>query len=107
MARKGRPSGSTSRYCLIKDELLLPYEIHVDESTHSYLKVVAETQNTVGYYASFPHLLRSILKEKHVPQGKNGETYNLKEYVEAMNNELAVDWGNINLGHEYANHLLQ
>ena len=29
--------------------------------------------------------MRSILKEKHVPQGKNGETYNLKEYVEAMN----------------------
>ena len=38
MAKKGRPSGSTSRYCLIKDEILLPYEIHVDESTHSYLK---------------------------------------------------------------------
>jgi hypothetical protein len=85
MAKKGRPSGSTSRYCLIKDELILPYEIHIDESTHSYLKVVAETQNTVGYYSSFPHLLRSILKEKHVPQGKSGETYNLKEYVEAMN----------------------
>ena len=35
MASKGRPSGSTSRYCLIKDEALLPYEIHVDESTHT------------------------------------------------------------------------
>ena len=74
MARKGRPAGSTSRYCLIQDEL-----------THTYLKVVAETQNTVGYYASFPHLLRSILKEKHVPQGKNGQVYNLSQYVEAMN----------------------
>ena len=30
--------------------------------------------------------LKSILKEKHVPQGGNGKTYNLKEYVEAMNN---------------------
>ena len=36
MASKGRPSGSTSRYCLIKDEALLPYEIHVDES-NTYL----------------------------------------------------------------------
>tara|TARA_R100001509_G_scaffold132796_1_gene86323 strand:- start:129 stop:449 length:321 start_codon:yes stop_codon:yes gene_type:complete len=85
MAKKGRPSGSTSRYCLIKDDLILPYEIHIDESTHTYLKVVAETQKTVGYYASFPHLLRSILKEKHVPQGKNGQVYTLREYVEAMN----------------------
>lgn len=85
MAKKGRPSGSTSRYCLIKDDLILPYEIHIDESTHTYLKVVAETQKTVGYYASFPHLLRSILKEKHVPQGKSGQVYTLEEYVEAMN----------------------
>ena len=39
----------------------------------------------MGYYASFPHLLRSILREKHVPQGENGRVYNLKEYITAMN----------------------
>ncbi len=84
MGKKGRPSGSTSRYCLIKDKILLPYEIHVDESTHSYLKVVAESQSTVGYYSSLPHLIRSIAKEKHVPQGGNGKVYTLNEYVNAM-----------------------
>ncbi len=84
MGKKGRPSGSTSRYCLIKDEAILPYEIHVDESTHSYLKVVAGSQTTVGYYASLPHLIRSIAREKHVPQGNNGKIYTLKEYVNAM-----------------------
>ena len=80
MASKGRPSGSTSRYCLIKDEALLPYEIHVDESTHTYLKVVAETQSTAGYYASLPHLIRSIAREKHVPQGDNGKTLSTGVY---------------------------
>ena len=84
MARKGRPSGSTSRYCLIKDQIIFPYEIHVDESTSTFLKVISESQKTVGYYASFPHLLRSILREKHVPQGENGKTYTLKEYLSAM-----------------------
>ena len=84
MASKGRPSGSTSRYCLIKDKALLPYEIHVDASTHTYLKVVAETQSTVGYYASLPHLVRSISREKYVPQGDNGKVYTLKEYIIAM-----------------------
>jgi len=84
MASKGRPSGSTSRYCLIKDKAILPYEIHVDESTHTYLKVVAESQSTAGYYASLPHLIRSIAREKHVPQGDNGKTYTLKEYLGAM-----------------------
>jgi hypothetical protein len=82
--RKGRPAGSTSRYCLIKDTAILPYEIHVDESTHTYLKVVSESQSTVGYYASLAHLMKSILKEKHVPQGSNGKVYNLKEYIIAM-----------------------
>ena len=84
MASKGRPTGSTSRYCLIKDEAILPYEIHVDESTHTYLKVVAESQSTSGYYASLPHLIRSIARERNVPQGNNGKTYNLKEYLGAM-----------------------
>ena len=84
MASKGRPSGSTSRYCLIKDKAILPYEIHVDESTHTYLKVVAETQSTAGYYASLPHLIRSIARERNVPQGDNGKTYTLKEYLGAM-----------------------
>ena len=84
MASKGRPTGSTSRYCLIKDEAILPYEIHVDESTHTYLKVIAESQATAGYYASLPHLIRSISRERHVPQGENGKTYTLKEYLGAM-----------------------
>ena len=84
MASKGRPTGSTSRYCLIKDEAILPYEIHVDESTHTYLKVVAETQSTAGYYASLTHLIRSIARERNVPQGGNGKTYTLKEYLGAM-----------------------
>ena len=84
MASKGRPTGSTSRYCLIKDEALLPYEIHVDESTHTYLKVVAESQATAGYYSSLPHLIRSIARERNVPQGENGKTYTLKEYLGAM-----------------------
>ena len=84
MASKGRPMGSTNRYCLIKDEALLPYEIHVDESTHTYLKVVAESQSTAGYYSSLPHLIRSIARERNVPQGDNGKVYTLKEYLGAM-----------------------
>ena len=84
MASKGRPTGSTSRYWLIKDEALLPYEIHIDESTHTYLKVIAESQATAGYYASLPHLIRSISRERHVPQGENGKVYTLKEYLGAM-----------------------
>ena len=90
MASKGRPAGSKSRTCLIKDKILLPYEIHIEEATHTYLKVVAETQSTSGYYQSLPHLIRSILKEKHVPTGTSGKVYTLKEYMTAMS-ELAEE----------------
>jgi len=85
MPRKGRPAGSKSRYCLIKDELILPYEIHFDSSTSTFLKVRAENRSTYGYYTTVPHLFRGILRERRVPQGKEGETYTLKEYVESMN----------------------
>jgi len=85
----GRPKGSTTKRCLIKDELLLPYEIHIDESNHSYQVVVAETGNIDGYYTQLPLALKSILKKRCVPN--NGETYTLNEYVNKMvilNNDM-------------------
>ena len=65
MARKGRPSGSTSRYCLIKDQIIFPYEIHVDESTSTFLKVISESQKTVGYYAHF-HIYLEVYYVKNM-----------------------------------------
>ena len=85
----GRPKGSTTKRCLIKDELLLPYEIHIDESNHNYQVVVAETGNIDGYYTQLPLALKSILKKRCVPN--NGETYTLNEYVNKMvilNNDM-------------------
>ena len=52
--------------------------------THTYLKVVAESQSTAGYYSSLPHLIRSIARERNVPQGENGKVYTLKGYLNAM-----------------------
>tara|TARA_Y100000034_G_scaffold81511_1_gene97708 strand:+ start:473 stop:850 length:378 start_codon:yes stop_codon:yes gene_type:complete len=78
----GRPKGSTTKRCLIKDELLSPYEIHIDESNHSYQVVVSETGNIDGYYTQLPLALKSILKKRCVPN--NGETYTLNEYVNKM-----------------------
>ena len=40
---------------------------------HTYLKVVAETQSTVGYYASLASFNKKVFQgEKYVPQGDNG-----------------------------------
>ena len=84
--RKGRKKGSTTRYCLIKDELLGKYEVHVDESNHCFMLVDKERNTTEGYYTQLPYLLKRVLKEKYVPAGgKNGETYTIEEYVTQMN----------------------
>ena len=83
--RKGRKKGSRTRYCLIQDELLNGYEIHVDESNHCFLLVDSETKVTEGYYTSLPYVLKCVLKEKYVPGGKNGEVYTLNEYITQMN----------------------
>ena len=83
--RKGRKKGSTTRYCLIQDEMLGKYEIHVDESNHCFILVDKETGSTEGYYTSLPYALKRVLKDKYVPGGKNGETYTLQEYITQMN----------------------
>ena len=83
--RKGRKKGSTTRYCLIKDDILGGYEVHVDEANHCFMLVVSETQKTEGYYTTLGYLLKRVLKEQHVPGGKNGEIYTLKDYVNQMN----------------------
>lgn len=83
--RKGRKKGSTTRYCLIQDEILGKYEVHVDEANHCFILFDVEKQKTEGYYTTLGYLLKRVLKEKYVPGGKNGETYTLREYVDQMN----------------------
>jgi len=48
MAGKGRPKGQQSKSCLIKDDKIAPYEVHVDK--YNYILVNGDTTQTVGYY---------------------------------------------------------
>ena len=58
--RKGRKKGSTTRYCLIQDELLGKYEVHVDEANHCFMLVDKERNVTEGYYTQLPYLLKRL-----------------------------------------------
>tara|TARA_B110000285_G_scaffold197122_1_gene228560 strand:+ start:2234 stop:2617 length:384 start_codon:yes stop_codon:yes gene_type:complete len=82
MAGKGRPKGVSYKRCLIKDERLYPFEIHVDDSTHCYTLYDAKKESNVGYYTQLPFALKKIIKELRVP--KDGSTYTLKEYLAEM-----------------------
>ena len=78
----GRPKGSITKRCLIKDPILLPYEIHIDDTSHSFQVVKADSGNIDGYYTQLPLALKSILKKRCVPN--DGETYTLKGYIADM-----------------------
>lgn len=82
MASKGRPKGQISKTCLIKDELLAPYEIHVDK--YNYILVNGKTTQTEGYYTHLTYAVKAVLKKRFVPGGGDGKTYTLKGYIAAM-----------------------
>tara|TARA_R110000796_G_scaffold171054_1_gene288011 strand:- start:2 stop:328 length:327 start_codon:yes stop_codon:yes gene_type:complete len=82
MAGKGRPKGQQSKSCLIKDDKIAPFEIHVDK--YNYILINGKTGQTEGYYTKLTYCLRAILKMKYIPQGGDGQTYTIKEYIDAM-----------------------
>tara|TARA_R110000737_G_scaffold10476_1_gene26166 strand:- start:122 stop:424 length:303 start_codon:yes stop_codon:yes gene_type:complete len=82
MGRKGRPKGQQSKSCLIKDDRITPFEVHVDK--YNYILVNGETQQTEGYYTKLTHCLKAVLKKRYVPTGGDGDIYTIKEYIDAM-----------------------
>ena len=84
MKKRGRPKGGTSKSCLIKDPLIEPYEIHVDEKNRCYILYDTVKKQNTGYYVSFPALLKAIMMERYVPTGGDNNVYTLREYVKQM-----------------------
>lgn len=82
MAGKGRPKGQQSKTCLIKDERIAPYEVHIDK--YNYILVNGKTGVTEGYYTHLTYALRAVLKKQYVPTGGDGNVYTIKQYIEAM-----------------------
>lgn len=82
MGRKGRPKGVSYKRCLIKDERLYPYEIHVDDSTKSFTLYDAKKETNIGYYTDLGYILKAIIKRLKVPQ--DGSTYTLDGYLREM-----------------------
>ena len=79
---KGRPKGQQSKTCLIKDDRIAPFEIHVDK--YNYILINGKTGQTEGYYTKLTYCLRAILRTKYVPKGGDKKTYTIQEYIDAM-----------------------
>ena len=82
MAGKGRPKGQQSKSCLIKDDRIAPFEVHVDK--YNYILVNGKTGQVEGYYTKLTYCLKAVLKKRYVPIGGDGNTYTIKGYIDAM-----------------------
>tara|TARA_R110000751_G_scaffold195605_1_gene301009 strand:- start:362 stop:664 length:303 start_codon:yes stop_codon:yes gene_type:complete len=82
MAGKGRPKGQVSKSCLIKDDRIAPFEVHVDK--YNYILVNGKTDQVEGYYTKLTYCLRAVLRTKYVPKNGDGRTFTIKEYINAM-----------------------
>ena len=82
MASKGRPKGQQSKSCLIKDDKIAPYEVHVDK--YNYILVNGETGQTEGYYTNLSYAIKAVLKKRFVPEGGDDNQYTIKEYIAQM-----------------------
>lgn len=84
MGQRGRPKGGGARNCMIKDPLIEPYEVHIDEKYNQYILYNTSNNTNVGYYLNLPILLKAIMKEKFTPTGKDNNVYTLRSYIKAM-----------------------
>ncbi len=82
MGRKGRPKGQQSKTCLIKDDLISPFEVHIDN--HNYILFNSKTNVTEGYYSNLAYTLKAVLKKQFIPTGNDEDVYTIEEYITAM-----------------------
>jgi len=78
---KGRKKGQTKRQSKIKDKLLYPYEIWVDEDQYTLMDV--EKSKPMGFYNNMSSLINKVIK---LNIAIKKETYTLVGFLESYNN---------------------
>ena len=90
---KGRQKGQTKRMSKIKDKIIAPYEIWVEED--QFVLVNTEKNKPLGYYSD---LSNAIQKISRLGLAKLKEEFTLKEFVENFNtikNQLTKPFKNL------------
>ena len=78
---RGRQKGQTKRMSIIKDSLIFPYEIQVEED--QYVLIDTEKGKPLGYYTD---LENAILKVSRMSLANQKEDYTLAGFIESFNN---------------------
>ena len=78
---KGRQKGQTKIMSKIKDKVITPYEIQVEED--QYVLIDTEKDKPLGYYSD---LTSAIQKISRLGLANQKEDYTLAGFVESFNN---------------------
>ena len=80
MAR-GRQKGQTKRVCKIKDKVIAPYEVWIDEDQFTLLNT--DNNKTIGYFGTLEQV---IVKVSRLSLANSREDYTLTGFIESYNN---------------------
>ena len=78
---RGRQKGQTKRMSMIKDPIIAPYQIQVEED--QYVLIDTEKDKPLGYYSD---LKNAILKVSRMSLANAKEEYTLAGFIESFNN---------------------
>ena len=78
---RGRQKGQTKRMSIIKDPVIAPYEIQVEED--QYVLIDTEKDKPLGYYSD---LKNAIQKISRLGLANQKEDYTLAGFIESFNN---------------------
>ena len=78
---RGRQKGQTKRMSVIKDPVIAPYEIQVEED--QYVLIDTEKDKPLGYYSN---LESTIQKVSRMSLANQKEDYTLAGFIESFNN---------------------
>ena len=78
---RGRQKGQTKRMSVIKDPVIAPYEIQVEED--QYVLIDTEKEKPLGYYSDITNAIQKISR---LGLANQKEDYTLAGFIESYNN---------------------
>ena len=78
---RGRQKGQTKRMSMIKDPIIAPYEIQVEED--QFVLIDTDKDKPLGYYSDLEH---AILRVSRMSLANAKEEYTLAGFIESFNN---------------------
>ena len=78
---RGRQKGQTKRMSVIKDPIIAPYEIQVEED--QYVLIDTDKDKPLGYYSDLENAIKRVSR---MSLANAKEDYTLAGFIESFNN---------------------